>query len=795
MASLQAITFLQDVRESLRHPDPDPSEQRPFTFEKPHTCTHCETVQVELEIQEQGTFTCIGCIKNAVRKVPETGEYTCSNCGRHFGPSSKDTLLYTATLDHNIPQAVDAAQSGCEMYRWITAETARHMPTVANKWETQEVMDAIAASCRFEISGFEYMYTGKEPKNRGALLNFQLVCPSTISEDIQENSISLGSLPVWAAARDPASKYFPSRPYELDVTSQESMRFAKDCFSACMDRHNWCRSDQIGYVALDRKVNQVLPREEVSFGDVPTRLIDVGTSNSPLLRLVETADDNGSLMEHVSNAGFMALSYCWGGEQQAKLLEDKVADYKRSINPVMLSQTLQDAVWVARTTGFRYLWIDSLCIHQDDVDGQGNNPDKALEITRMASYYGRATITLCAASSERAADGFLEVRKDVSLAFGPVVIQLRSKDTGHAIGRVYLVEENKEPWAEAITTRGWTLQESLLSRRMLIFGRHHVYWSCLNSFGGCGGSISTLVNRTTPGVEFLDNGISPAGSMIAQPTERQWANIVKEYTTRNLGREGDKLWAVAALAQHMVSMSKARGEDPVYAAGLLVNQAKPGTWLAQLLWHPVTPDSKRPMIERAPSWSWASVDGPVEVPSGQKGPREYAAVKDWEVDLLVKAAPYGGLSGGRMTLAAKMQPMSRVRAASTVSWGDWGDVAHLDDHYYYGPWGREEGSENRWVLVLLADCPDDRKTIEVDLKNKDPERSNLLLVAILPLEMAMLVGVQGLVVSPAVGDSSGGSYRRVGGFQLRAGRQTRERPESGVFRFFGEAETKPLRIV
>ena len=148
-----------------------------------------------------------------------------------------------------------------------------------------------------------------------------------------------------------------------------------------------------------------------------------------------------------------------------------------------------------------------------------------------------------------------------------------------------------------------------------------------------------------------------------------------------------------------------------------------------------------------------------------------------------------------MTLAAKVQPMSRARAASTVSWGDWGDVAQLDDHYYYGPWGREEGSENGWVLVLLADCPDDRKTIEVDLKNKDPERANLLLVAILPLEMAMLVGVQGLVVTPAVGDSSGGSYRRVGVFQLRAGRQTRERPESGVFGFFDEAETKPLRIV
>lgn len=796
MGSLQAIRFLQIILESLRNPDCGQPEQRLFTFEKPHTCAHCETVQLDLHVKNQVTFTCWHCLQNGVGKVTESGEYVCSNCGRPSGASGREDLVYTATLDHNIPQAVDAAQSGCELYRWITAKTARYITAVAKKWETQEVMDAIAANYRFKVSGLEFMYPGQESQDGRCVLNFQLVCVSAIAEDIRENSISLGSLPAWAAAGDPASKYILSRPYGLDVTSRESMRFAKDCFSVCMDRHSWCRTDQIGYLALDRKADKILPREKVDFSDVPTRLIDVGTSDSLQVRLVETADDSEALMRGISEAGFMALSYCWGGDQQAKLLEAKVAHYKRSIDPTTLSQTLQDAIWVARTTGFRYLWIDSLCIIQDDVDGQGNNPDKAMEITRMASYYGRATITLSAASSEKAVDGFLGVRKDASLALGPIQIQLRSKNTGEPIGRVYLVEGYDLSSTEPITTRAWTLQESMLSRRILIFGSHQVYWSCLNSFGGCGGNISTLVNRTIPGVESLVKGIYPAGSLLDQPTWGQWGDIVKDYTKRQLGREGDKLWAVAALAQHLVSMSKARGEDPAYAAGLLVNQAIAGTWLPQLLWHPVTPNARRPTTERAPSWSWASVDGPVVVPSWENRLTEYGAVKDWEVDLLVEAAPYGAVSGGRMTLAAKVQPMSRAQAASEVSWGDWGDGTQFDDPYDRGPWGKEEGSEDGWALILLADCPEDRLLIEVDLKSKQPESLNLLLVAMLPVSTGRVVGVQGLLVRPDAGGSSGEPYKRLGSFQLRAGPgQTGGRPGSSVFKFFEGAETRTLLIV
>ncbi|GAB1313015.1 hypothetical protein MFIFM68171_03225 [Madurella fahalii] len=788
MDTHQAISFLQDIRERLQHPDPGRPDLRSFTFEKPHTCGHCETIRLDLGIKKP-VYICFECRHEGVGKTSNNGQYVCASCGRSFAATGGDDLWYSAVLDHNVLQAADAARAGCELYRWIAEKTVGYISTVTKKWDTEEAMDVIAKYCRFQISGISSMNSGQGGQ---CVLSFKLVCSGAVSEGHPSHSTFLGTLPAWAAASDPASKYILSRPYERDVKSQESMLFAQQCFQACMRNHPWCRTDQIGHLSLARKVKELLPREKVYFSDIPTRLIDVGKHDSPHLKLVETAD-NTVLMKAVAEAGFMALSYCWGGDQPAKLLKAKLEGYKQNIDSSELPQTVQDAVWVARVTGFRYLWIDSLCIYQDDDDGRGNNPDKESEITRMASYYGRATITLCAASAEKAVDGFLGAREDPTFAVGPIRIQLGLKETGQAIGHVYLIEETDPPPAEPTTTRGWTLQESLLSRRVLIFGRRQLYWSCLNSFGGCGGNLVTLTDRTIPGVQSLVDGIYPVGSLIDQPTSIQWGVIVRDYTQRDLGRGEDKLWAVSALAQHMVAVSKKRGEDPLYAAGLLVDLRQPGTWLPQLLWHLISPKLTRPNTYRAPSWSWASVDGPVMVPSWTPSLTEYAAVESWKVELSVPAAQYGALNGGHIVLTARVQPLSHARAASEVSWAKKKTGIQYDNYYSYGPLGQEEGSESRWALILLADSFDDRKTIEEGLESRQLE-SELLLVGMRPLT-GELVGVEGILVEPLACDASVKSYERRGSFQLRAGIQKGGRPESSVFRFFDNAEKVTLRIV
>ncbi|KXX75642.1 hypothetical protein MMYC01_204545 [Madurella mycetomatis] len=791
METHEVISFIQDIREKQsQHAGFDPPEQASFTFEKPHTCGHCETVNLDLAITRQ-VFMCWECRYEGVGKPTDSGQDVCYNCGRSFPGSGGYNLQYSAVLDHNVHQAADAARSGCEFYRWITYNTARGIHLVTKKWETSEAMDAIATHCRFDISAMSWM--GPGPGGQCSL-TVKLVCGGTASGAHLRHSTFLGVLSAWAAAGEPASKYISSRPYERDVKSQDSMRFANQCFRTCMESHPWCRTDQIGHLSMSRKTKDALPREKVKFSDIPTRLVDVGTQDSPHLKLVETAEGDVILLRRVSEVGFMALSYCWGGDQPAKLLKANLTDYKKDINFSRLSKTLQEVVLVARATGFQYLWIDSLCICQDDEDGNGNNPDKNIELTRMASYYGRSTITLCAASAEKAVDGFLSMRGDPTLDAGPIRIQLRLKEAGKPIGYVYLVQESDFPPTEPTTTRGWTLQESLLSRRILIFGQRQLYWSCLNSFGGCGGSIVTLTDRTIPGVQSLVEGIYPVGSLIDQPTWAQWGAVIADYTKRKLGRDGDKLWALSALAQHMVAMSKTRGEDPLYAAGLLVNQYEPGTWLPQLLWHPDFMDSRRPSSYRAPSWSWASVEGHVKVPSWSRGLTEYAAVTSWEVKLSVEAAQYGAVKGGHIVLTASVQPLRHALAASKVFWAGRRAGHQTGNIFDHGIWAKEDGSENRLALILLADSPDDRKAIEAGLESKQPE-SELLLVGMLPLTIGELVGVRGIIAEPLVGDTSVGSYRRRGSFQLRAGKKKKGGPGSENFKFFDNAEKATLKIV
>lgn len=132
-----------------------------------------------------------------------------------------------------------------------------------------------------------------------------------------------------------------------------------------------------------------------------------------------------------------------------------------------ISQTIRDAIWVTQKIGLRYLWVDALCIMQDD--GQ----DKEREIARMGKYYGGATVTICAASASTASEGFLSKREACSYAAGPIRLPLRNK-YGDEEGDVFVLKEDLDV-EEPTTTRGWTLQESLLSRRILIFTQKQIY--------------------------------------------------------------------------------------------------------------------------------------------------------------------------------------------------------------------------------------------------------------------------------------------------------------------------------
>jgi hypothetical protein len=100
---------------------------------------------------------------------------------------------------------------------------------------------------------------------------------------------------------------------------------------------------------------------------------------------------------------YVALSYCWGGTQTI-LTKKLKKNWETSINKDQLPQTIQDAIFVTMRLDVEYIWIDSLCIIQED------SIEMAEEIAKMVDVYSFAIFTLAASSAATAHEGFLQDR-------------------------------------------------------------------------------------------------------------------------------------------------------------------------------------------------------------------------------------------------------------------------------------------------------------------------------------------------------------------------------------------------
>jgi hypothetical protein len=119
---------------------------------------------------------------------------------------------------------------------------------------------------------------------------------------------------------------------------------------------------------------------------LPHRVLDVTISDENSVRLVETQ----------GKVGYWAcLSHCWGEKQPLKTTRDPdtLSQHQIAIPWDTLPKTFQDAIFVTRALGIQYLWIDSLCIIQDDsVDWQ-------FQSAQMADIYRNSILTIAGSAS------------------------------------------------------------------------------------------------------------------------------------------------------------------------------------------------------------------------------------------------------------------------------------------------------------------------------------------------------------------------------------------------------------
>lgn len=156
----------------------------------------------------------------------------------------------------------------------------------------------------------------------------------------------------------------------------------------------------------------------------------------------------------------------------------------------------------------------------------------------------------------------------------------------------------KQLAAMPLATRAWAVHERILSTRMVHFTHQGIFWEYVTHQRH---ETSNRPSFSGPKREFLNCFFNGSDE---HRDRKRWRMIVAIYTRANLTRDSDKLPALSGIAllfQHVLQDS--------YFAGLWRK-----SFVFDMTWSPADLGRRvltRPSVYRAPSWSWASVDGPV----------------------------------------------------------------------------------------------------------------------------------------------------------------------------------------
>ncbi|KAI1825624.1 HET-domain-containing protein [Xylaria intraflava] len=346
-----------------------------------------------------------------------------------------------------------------------------------------------------------------------------------------------------------------------------------------------------------------------------TRFIDV-----QLGRLVQLEDIVGIPVEYI------ALSYVWGKDYQLRTTSHTIQEFKRRLasdsdTADVLPKTVQDAVIVTRALGYRFLWVDALCIIQDSP------ADLDVQLAQMDRIYGLSVLTIVARGSTSSNSGLSGISLPRNMLKGAHAEVALNNGLSVGLWDLQCYEKHAATHDESADNRfyiwrGWTFQEQILSTRNLELGPKRMSFSCGRKSEphehGYPEQRSDIhhpnhfryalrqferTNANHPDTKKPYNDMTPDMLM------SRWTAVRQTYSTRSLSYPIDRARAIQGTAQ---MFRRLVGRD-IDRNGHMENELQ-----RELTWYtpsqPAGPDFAPSRFPRNPapkglfpSWSWLSL--------------------------------------------------------------------------------------------------------------------------------------------------------------------------------------------
>lgn len=348
---------------------------------------------------------------------------------------------------------------------------------------------------------------------------------------------------------------------------------------------------------------------------LPTRLLDLGPQkNLESIRLINSPQIVPSDVSDVPR--YAALSYCWGpsfatdGVQQVCTKVGNIESMRRHVPKQAIPQVILDAIEVCKALSIRYLWVDSLCIIQDELS------DWERESASMTLIYKNAFVTICTPSSRSSNEGFLvRHRRHVAIPFHSRTLPSINGHYNLVASGTFLnnglpgwpeLDINSTYW----NSRGWTFQEYEMSNRLLLFGKSMVHFQCRHLVSENGYRQTRKTVNVRRMIETLEDAHSTSKSSYLH-----WETILDLYGMKDFTIVEDRLPGISGMAKYIADKN-----DDEYFAGIWKTGLP-----SKLVWHVYCTNVPKYYVELpdllnmlrnptpyiAPSWSPLGRDGGV----------------------------------------------------------------------------------------------------------------------------------------------------------------------------------------